>query len=489
MSNIHLSIDIGTSSIKAVLVNENGFILKKRVNKLPIIFNGGAAEHDLEALLNILRECLTSIVKGFEKSIESIAFDSYMHALAVLANDFRVTQNPMLHLDTRSSPSQASIKDWSKQLYDRTGCPPLFIYPIVKVIWLKQQKKLKDVSKFSFVKDYLLNKLFGHWCLDYGVASGTGLFNVHDLKWDDLALEIAGISESMLPDLVEGSKILDYVSLKEFGVEGKVALIPGTFDGAAQNIGLSAYDLRGALNLGSTLVVRLLKKQLTMDHDPRMRFFAYYAADGYFAIGGASNNGMTALEWIRSNVLGDRDWKEIDSEAGDIKPGSEGVMVFPFVAGERFPFRDPKLRLEIMRLALWNNWRHIARASFEGVSYIAKTMVKALRENDLYINELHVSGGGSSIDTLTKILSSVLDIPLIIYSREISRFSSALGAAAIALRALKYVNDLSKVTFESVSKSVNKIIYPSPEDKRIYEKYFESFAKTLETLRRQMNSP
>jgi len=257
----------------------------------------------------------------------------------------------------------------------------------------------------------------------------------------------------------------------------QVALVPSIFDGGVRNSGFSVYKSRAAQNLGSTAVVRLLTKRVILNRDERMGFFAYYTADGYRAIGGTSNKGMIFLEWLREKL--------IRSDWGTMMKSLEGLetltlFVLPFVAGKRFPFRDPFPRFAVVGDSPIHDWRHLVLASFEAVSFTLRAILDALKDNGLTIAALHISGGGTAIERLVKTVANVLSTPVVVYSSEVSRYITALGTVVTALRALGYVNDISKVRFESVEASWQRVIEP---DRRLADYYRSKYEKFLALVR------
>ncbi|MCS7099187.1 MAG: FGGY family carbohydrate kinase [Sulfolobales archaeon] len=482
---MYVAVDVGTSSIKTALADARGYVVKEIATPIELTTpEAGAAEHDLERIARLVAESIRRIVSGFEDRVEALSFSNYLHGVSLLGEDCRAITGVLTHLDTRAGSVQASLDELGRVLYERTGCPPLFVYPLAKLLWFRSRELLRRARGVSFVKDYVIYRLAGLRVIDFGTASGTGMLNIRRLRWDDLSLELAGLSEEKLPELSEGARVIDYVSIPELGLR-RVAIVPGSFDGALQNIGYGVYGSRAVLNLGSTAVVRVLKREVVLDRDPRMRFFCYYAADGYTAVGAASNNGMTALEWIRQNLLGGASWSEVMSEVEKASPCGGGVYVLPFLAGERFPFRDPYLRLTIAGLGIQHSRSSIARASFEGVSFILKAILDALSENGVPVSELHCGGSGCSLKGFVEVVSSVLGRPVVIYSEKLARLASSLGAVLVAMRALGHVSDLSKNLGEVVGTERAERVEPKEVACLEYEKCFKVFMSYLEILSEQ----
>ncbi len=474
-----VSVDIGTSSVKASLISlEDGVVRWASQTAEMLSPELGAAEHELEALYRALLKVLEGVVRGFENRVEALTFSCYLHGIALLDEGRKPVTNVFTHLDTRAGRYQGTVEGYGREIYLRTGCPPLFVYPLVKLPWLRERLRLSGKHYVTFVKDYLIYRLTGLTVLDYGTASGTGLMNIHSLRWDDLALEVAGVDESSLPTLVEGASVVDYVSLPELGLE-RVALVPGSFDGALQNIGYSVYGEEAVLNLGSTAVIRTLRSDVVVDRDPRMRFFCYYAADGYRSVGAASNNGMSSLEWIRENLLGGASWGTLEEEVSRAKPCSDGVMVLPFIGGERFPYRDPYLRLTLLGPTVSHSRAHVARASFEGLAFILRAILDALEENGVLLKTLHCGGGGCSVGSLLKVVADTCCKTVAVYREDVARLASSIGAAAVAARALEYFTRLDAVRFDYVARSRLGDVEP---DRVVCLAYRECYSRFSEVL-------
>lgn len=477
-----LTVDIGTSSIKVALVDLGGRVLKEVARPVELHMpEFGAAEHDLEAIFRGVTEAIGNVVKGFERNIYAISFGCYLHGIALLSSEMKPATNIFTHLDTRPGVHQDEIAQYGLELYSRTGCPPIFVYPIVKLKWLKAIGLLEKARFISFVKDYVLYKLTGVWVLDYGTASGTGLMNIHSLKWDPLALSVVEIDEKKLPELVEGSKVIDYRTLPELGLE-RVAIVPGSFDGGLQNVGYGVYGDEGVLNMGSTAVVRVLRRDIVLDKSPEMRFFCYYTADGYKAIGAASNNGMVFLEWVRENLLGASKWDNVVELIKNVPPCSEDVYVMPFITGERFPFRDPYLKLTILGIKMNHGVNHLVKASIEGVGYTLRASLDAMGESGVYVKNLHCGGGGCNLVEAIKIISSITGKPIYVYDNRVARMASTIGAAIVAMRALGHVNDIAKAHSEVVLGARVHYIAPEKPDQVAYERCYKKFLVYVKEL-------
>lgn len=465
-----ICVDVGTSSIKVGLVDRNLRVVRSYIAEVPLITEVPlAAEHDLNILWELSLRGIREVVKGYESNVEAISLSTYLHGLALLGPDFKAVTNVMTHLDRRSSKMQKLLEEFGSKLYERTGCPPIFVFPLCKTLWLRTQEMIRGNLKLCFVKDYLAYKLVGRHVVDYGVASGSGFLNIHDLRWDPLALEISQVSEDMLPELYEGAKIYDYVNMQDVGIRDKVALVLGSFDGALQNIGYGAFGSDAVLNLGSTAVLRTLLREPVVDRSPEARFFTYYAADGYRVAGGASNNGMVLIEWFKKLLGLDSLIMSKDAVC------REGIYALPYLAGERFPFRDPNLAFTLFGLRLEHGRDQVTRAVVEGMALTLRVVLLALKENGVNLERIHCAGGGCSNAEVVEVFSHVLCKPIAIHARP--RDAVILGASNVALRALGYLESLDRLR-DGIHEQPN-YVNPAPELCNIYSNCLKTFLKLV----------
>lgn len=479
---LFVSVDVGTSSIKVFLFNQSGMIVRgytEPVNIIRVPEISGVEQALGEVRLRVF-EGVKHVVRGFEERVAGITLSSYGYSLACLDNNFNPLTNVMVYLDARAVKEQELLEGYGTELYRRTGCPPLYIYPIARLLWLKSKDILTGATRVSFIKDYIAYLLSRSWYVDLGTASTTGLLNTHSLTWDDLALSIVGIDEHSLPELIDGAKVLDYVSIPEVGL-GKIALSLGSMDGLLQNLAYSLYGGEAAMNLGTSAAIRVLTRDVVLDRSDSMRLYHYYVADGYRATGAIFNNGMSALEWFK-DLVNAGDWATVSRLVGDTPSCNEGVYVLPFVLGETMPFRDPYIRFSVLGLTLGKGLGTLVRAAFEGLAFLFAETVEALDENGVRFSDVHCGGGGCMLNPLVSIISSAICRPITVYSEEVSRAASALGALATLLRALAYARDLSMVRFDVVKDSRIGVVMPSPEACAAYSSCRRNYVRAVRSL-------
>ncbi|MGB9810003.1 MAG: FGGY family carbohydrate kinase, partial [Caldanaerobacter sp.] len=208
-----LSVDIGTTNLKAGVVNEKGDILSLYRKEMSIERdNKGKAEHDPDTLFNAFVEAAREAAKGFEDRISLIVPSSYMFGLIPVDDKLNPLMGIMTLLDLRARETYEELleKIDVKEVYRRTGFTPTFHAPLFKIYWLK--KKRSDIFNktrfFLSSKDFILLKLLGQPFTEPSISSATGYMNVNTLEWDGYVLDILGVSKEKLPSIMPSDKIL-----------------------------------------------------------------------------------------------------------------------------------------------------------------------------------------------------------------------------------------------------------------------------------------
>jgi gluconokinase len=281
--------------------------------------------------------------------------------------------------DQRAAPQALSLRSevdgWA--LYRRTGCPVQSIYHLAKLRWWHEAEPelARRAARFVTLKDWVCWRLTGAWTTDIGLASTTGLLDIHRLAWDTEALRLAGITAGKLPNLVRPEDVVGAVTsaaAADTGLAAGLPVVAGSSDGATANLGSGAVQPgQSVITLGTSGAVRRVVAQPLLD--PAQRTWCYVSAEGHWFAGGAINNAGLALQWVRErfypDVSGDAGYQQLMQDAAGVAPGAAGVRLLPYFTGERSPHWNPEARAQLSGLGLAHTRAHIARAVLEGVAY------------------------------------------------------------------------------------------------------------------------
>lgn len=479
-----LSVDVGTTNIKAGIVSSEGHVLRVMQRELPLLRDEtGKAEHDPAMLWEVFRRVCRQVTNGFSTQIAALVLSAYQLSLLAVDSSAEPLTGIITLLDTRpqSTYSQLLERVDARRLYERTGCPPLFHYPFSKTFWLKtkQPQVFAKARRFVGAKDYLIYRLTGEWVTEPSLGTATQLMNLHNLRWDDYALSILGLEAELLPQPVQADRVLTELSsdiCADLGVARGCKLVPGVYDGGAVAIGIGAMlERTAAINLGTTAMLRMASPEPVLDADAAMRLQTCYLACGRWFPGGAINNAGVTLRWLRDNVLA-IDYDAMNREAERVT-GSAGLFFLPFLSGERNPQIGNAASGVFFGLRGYHGRGHLVRAAMEGVCFALRIVADALQRNGVEPAQVRVGGGGSRSALWMQTMADVLGVPL-----QVSRLDEPglVGSAILGYTALGVYSDVVQATEAMVQ--TGKRYTPQEEAVGEYQRRYRFFRRLIAQL-------
>lgn len=475
-----LGIDLGTSSIKALLLDQNGTIITsaQSFHKPDFLGNGFVEQNPkvwVDGLFNVLGEIIEKCpdAKG---NIVASAVSGQMHSSVFLDSDGNVIRNAILWNDTRTTPQ-------TKEIYEKCGGREGVLknvynlalegFTLPKILWLKENEPENyiKVSKVILPKDYINYILSGEIATDYSDAAGTLMFDVKKCCWSEEILNALDISKDILPKAIESTETVGIVKpefVEKYGFRKDAKVIAGGADNSCAAIGNGVTQLgKAVVSVGTsgTVIAALDKVQ---NADGSVHLFNYSLTNSFYAMGCMLSAGES-LNWLKRTFFDEVSFDEINRMAQNTKAGCAGVIFLPYLFGERSPHNDPNARGVFFGINDNTDKGVFVRSVMEGVAFALK---------DLYINvlaltnieEVYITGGGAKSDVWGQIISDVLNVELKII--DISEGPS-FGAGLIALVGANLFED-----FNSACKNVKVIkkIKPS-ENVDKYAKIYEVFKK------------
>lgn len=492
-----IGVDIGTTSTKSVLYDENGqFIMKHNIGYELHTPNVDVSEENPDELFDAVLMTVKYVVREAniaKEDIKLISFSAQMHSLVAMdENHHRLTEN-ITWADNRASKYATLINNQYNGLdiYRRTGTPIHPMSPLSKIFWMKheQQSTFDNTAMFADIKTYILYQLFEQYVIDHSMASATGMFNLEQLDWNDDVLNLLGISQSQLPELVPTTHILTgmkkrYATL--MGIDENTPVVIGASDGVLSNLGVNSYQQgEVAVTIGTSGAIRtVIDKPRT---DEKGRIFCYVLTDEHYVIGGPVNNGGVILRWLRDEILasevetakrlGVDPYDVLTQIASRVKPGSDGLIFHPYLAGERAPLWNADARGSFFGLTLSHKKEHMIRAALEGVLYNLYTVYLALIEvmNETP-NEIKATGGFAKSEIWRQMMADIFDTQLSVPE---SYESSCLGACVLGMKALGEIDDFSII--EQMVGTTHEH-QPDPNTVDIYQQLVKIFIKISRSL-------
>jgi len=440
-----IGVDIGTTSTKSVLFKEDGTIVSQHQIAYPLYSPTAAiAEQNPDEIYAAVIGTIKAAVSRSGVSpahIGCVSFSSAMHSLIAVDGSGAPLTASITWADNRSLAWAVKLKEeWGGNgIYARTGTPIHPMSPLSKLIWLRNEHEelFRRTYKFVSIKEYIWHKLFNRWVVDYSIATATGLFHLEKLAWDEEALTVAGIQAERLSAPVPTTytwRGLDDRQASELGLLPDTPFVIGASDGVLSNLGVGAiHEGTAALTIGTSGAIRAVVSRPATD--PLGRTFCYALTEDRFAIGGAVNNGGIVLRWLRDMFSTDNadsadGYDELTALAASVKPGADGLLFHPYLAGERAPLWDGDARGSYYGLGLHHGKGHLVRAAMEGVLLNLREVLDVLEELNGRPSRIIATGGFARSGLWRQMAADI-------FNREVlypqSMESSCLGAAMLGL--------------------------------------------------------
>ncbi|SDW23876.1 gluconate kinase, FGGY family [Marininema mesophilum] len=497
-----IGVDIGTTSTKAVLYKKNGQLMESHKVKYPLETPVvGAVEQDPEKIYNAVVEVIQSVVKKSKvasRDILTVSFSSAMHSVIAVDGEGQAITKSITWADSRSEKWIEKIKkDWNgHEIYLRTGTPIHPMTPLSKLIWMRYEHPdiFAKSTMFISIKEYIFYRFFGEYIVDYSIASGTGMFHLKNLTWDEEALRVAGVSTEQLSKPVSTTYQVEGLNeeiASQLGLLPSTPFVIGASDGMLSNLGVGAIEPGViAATIGTSGAIRTVVDRPIVD--PKGRIFCYALTEDHWVIGGASNNGGIALQWALDQFGQEEEQgKQNSSDAFDLfaetaakaTSGSRGLLFFPYLTGERAPLWNADARGSYVGLSIQHRREHIIRATFEGILLNLYSIVEVLEDITGETSVIYATGGFSRSPFWRQMMADIFDKDVFIPE---NYESSCLGAMVLGLYSFEEINSLSAV---STMIGNNHHHQPNKEEvahynelKRIYSRIAQNITKEYEEL-------
>ncbi len=488
-----VTIDIGTAKVKVSAFDTATNLIGWRQGTYPTFHpQPNYSEQDPEQIFLTVLYALKSLLNDeLTKKHKPVAlvFSASMHSVLPIDKQGVPLRNAVIWADNRGGEEANALKnsDECRLIYEETGTPVHPMSPLIKIRWFRNHTPptwFEKVYKFISIKEYIIYQLTGQLVVDQSIASSTGLFNIHAHRWEESALNYAGVKPNQLSDLVP----IDYADLKLkkeyvrlFRITSAVKIIAGASDGCFATLGAGVISEGNAtITIGSSGAMRVAGKQVIKDS--KQRFFNYVLTEGTYISGGPTNNGGVVFEWFvqqfgASGMHFDLDYtvQQLLIEAERVAAGAGGLLFLPYLLGERAPLWNPNARGAYMGINITHERRHFIRATVEGIIYEMHSIGKLLQQYRS-IQNLYINGSYATLPLFAQILSDVFGKKVYINDKY---DSASAGAALLGLTHLGVFSDL-----ETAAKTIRsvKTYEPSEANHVLYSRFTEIFDRLSQKL-------
>jgi xylulokinase len=430
--NVLLGLDLGTGSIKALLLEPDGTVIGEGSSAYPVNApHPGWAETNPNDWWNAAQDATRKALGARGHEVTAIGLSGQMHGVVLCNVIGTPLRDAILWADTRSHDELEAYRTLGPELLKKLGNPLAVGMAGVSLLWLKRHElETYNAARHALQpKDWLRLKLTHEVAAEPSDASGTLLYDLGADGWAWDVLERLGLRSDLLAPIIPSGGVAGALSSEaatHLGLREGVPVTAGAADAAAAMLGSGLLEAGAVqLTVGSGAQIVAPRDHVHLLANPRTHLYRAAAPERWYAMAAMQNAGI-ALEWVRG-VLG-LSWAEAYMEAFSVPVGCEGLSFLPYLTGERTPHLDPHARGVWAGLGLHHARGHLMRSALEGLAFSLKDGLSALETTGVQANELRLAGGGTLDPRWRQLLADVLERPLL--ASEISS-ASARGAALL----------------------------------------------------------
>lgn len=482
---MYLGVDLGTSSVKVLLSNENGCILASSTKDYPLYFpQENYSEQNPSDWLKGTVDALKEIGKSYQLSnIKGVSFSGQMHGLVILDKDDNVIRPSILWNDNRTIKECEYLNDviGKDNLIKYTGNIALTGFTAPKLLWVKENEpdNFNKIAKIMLPKDYLAYMMSGQFTTDYSDASGTLYLDVKGKKWSKRMLEILHIKEEQLPKLYNSYDVVGTVSEKFnklTGLSKDCKVIIGGGDQAVGAIGTGTIeDGELCISLGTSGVVFCSSDKFLLDKKARVHSFCH--ANGCYHVMGVTLSAAGSLKWWTDEIIKNKDTAKVLSGCDKLEL-DEDLLFLPYINGERSPINDPNAKGVFYGVKINHKQKDITNAIIEGVSFSLLDCKNAIQDLNIECKKAKVIGGGAKSEIWLQMMADMLGIKI----QTINTVDGGgLGAIILAMVGCGQYATVKDACDKIIA--VTKEYMPNKERTSFYATKYKKFKKVYDKLK------
>ncbi len=435
-----LGIDIGTSSVKALIWEvDGGQVLATASREYPVQQpQPGYAEQNpddwWQATQITVREALQQVSIPAD-AIKGIGLSGQMHGTVCLDQAHKPLRPAIIWADTRSKAQCERLLTISPEMLAQhaPGRPAAgFMGPTLMWLAEHEPETLAQTAAVLLPKDYVRYCMTGELATEVSDAASTWLLDVRSGQWSDWLVEQCALEMRYLPPVLQSTDVAGTLHAKAaaaLGLPVGIPVVAGCADQPAQALGYGLYATGTALvtvGTGGQVFYPLTEPRV----DPALRYYVFnHAVTGYWYSAAATLSAGLSLRWLRDLLgLGQQAdaYPLLSDWAAQVDAGANGLLFLPYLAGERTPHFDPDASGLFLGLRLHHTPAHLARAVMEGVAFSLLECLTLLPQTP---EKLILSGGAAASPVWRQILTDVFDQPLWIAG---GSHHACIGAALVA---------------------------------------------------------
>ena len=477
-----VGIDLGTSSVKALIIDDAGSIRGVASAGYPILTpREGFAEQEPRAWWKATAEAVRRVLSSSgvpPQSIAAVGLSGQMHGMVPLDERGHVIRPAIIWPDQRSAQDVQEIyRVVGREEVGRLTLNPVFTgFLLTSMVWMKrvEPELFGRISTVLLPKDYLRFQLTGTLGTEITDASSSGAFDITRRAWADGLLGSLGIPRRLFPSCAAPTDTVGTVTAaaaSDTGLAAGTAVIAGGSDQPMQAVGSGLTDA-GTLSITTGTGGQLLALTETPLWNPRMNTHTYchVIPGAWYAMAATLSAGLS-LSWFARGVARVDDLPSLTAEAAHVPAGCEGLTFLPYLAGERTPHLNPDARGMFHGLTLRHERAHLTRSIMEGVAYSFRDCLETLVSFGVPIRRIVAAGGGARNPLWLQIQADILGRPI---ETTTSPEEASLGAAIAAAVGMGVYADFRSAC-RAIATGTRRTVTPEPAHAQVYRAGYERF--------------
>lgn len=480
--NYYLGVDVGTSSSKSLLMDENGCTIGTAQVGYDIIKEkSNYAEQDMNEIWKAAKETITDLVKRFPEEtagVQGISYSGQMHGLVMVDQAGNQIRNTIIWADQRSQREIQKIYDVAgKDNYRRIVLNSLSTgFMVSSLMWVREHepKNYEKIACVMFPKDYIRYKMCGVFGTDMSDASSGAIFDTKNRQWAWNLLDQLGFERSIFPECHESCEtagVLTRECAEELGLKAGITIAYGGGDTLMMAVGNGMIEPGTlAANIGTSCQLSGINHEALCDPEYRTNTFCHVDKNLWILMG-ANLSGGISQKWLKNQVFQMNSYDEMTALAATASAGSEGMVFLPYLSGERTPYNDPNAKGIYFGMTLKHERAHFIRSAMEGIVFGMKTSAEIFKDLGVTYQKIIASGGGARGRLFLEMQADILDSEIYTNQDNEQACVGAAITAAIACGAYKNYNEAC----DKIVHMNDLVVTPNRENQKAYEESYGIF--------------
>ena len=484
-----IGIDLGTSAVKLLLMDEKGNIVNVVSKEYPLEFpHPGWSQQNPSDWLSQSLAGLKELTAGIDKSqVKGISFGGQMHGLVILDKDDNVIRPAILWNDGRTQEETDYLNDviGKDKLTEYTANIAFAGFTAPKILWVKKNEpeNFAKIAKIMLPKDYLAYKLSGVFATDVSDASGMLLFDVKNRNWSAEMMKICDVRRDQLAKIFESYEVIGNIKADvaaELGFNTEIKIIAGAGDNAAAAVGTGTVgDGDCNISLGTSGTIFISSDKFTVDEKNGLHAFAH--SNGAWHLMGCMLSAASCNKWWMEDILKTKDFAgeqaNLIEKMNDFM-GNNDIFFLPYLMGERSPLNDTSARGAFVGMRMDSTREEMTLAVLEGVAFALRDSYEVAKSQGINISRTKMCGGGAKSVLWRNIIANVFNMEVDI---PVAEEGPAMGGAMLAAVGCGVFGSVKEAADAIVK--VKETIKPNPQVSARYEKRYQIFKSIYPSLK------